>query len=113
MSIGEKVKLLKDLPSGSGINGEWYFSLIGDNVHLHNDFEPINENGFYDGSVLFSIVIPKNLLLCENWQAIATDFVLHFHGGVAQYMERKYFLRNYLEDTFANYFQELAEKEGL
>lgn len=102
--------LLDDLPHGSGINGKWSFSLVADSVHLHNDFEPMDDNGFYDGSVLFSIVIPKNYLLCSNWKAIASDFALHFHGQLAQYLAKKYFLRDYLEDIFSNYFQELAER---
>ena len=103
-------KLLEDLPHGIGINGEWYFSFTAGSVHLHNDYEPMDESGFYDGSVLFSIVIPKNLLLCENWEAIVREFALHFHGDIAQYLAKKYDLRSYLEDTFAMYFQELAER---
>jgi hypothetical protein len=52
----------------------------------------MNEIGFYDGIAYFTLIIPKDNPI---------KFKLHFNQAISQYYNRKYALRDYLEDTFA------------
>jgi len=82
---------LKDkLPHGSGINGDWDISENADTFTACNFYEPMNENGYYDGIAYFTLIIPKTDM---------ANFELHFNGKDSQYYNRKYALREYLEDT--------------
>ena len=87
-----KEMLLEQLPHGSGINGEWQIEEKKDKFLAINYYETMDEWGFYDGIANFTLVIPK---LNPN------DFLLHFNGSHSQYQNRKYLLREYLEDIFA------------
>ena len=86
--------MIKMLSHGSGINGEWYISETKDGKKLwcSNLFETMNEGGYADGDAYFTIIIPKDNPL---------EFRLMFHGDRSQYLNQKYMLRDYLEDTFA------------
>ena len=82
------------LSHGSGINGDWYFDETKDGKKLicENLFETLTEYGYVDGDAYFTIIIPK-----EDPQ----EFRLMFHGRKSQYLNQKYMLRDYLEDTIA------------
>ena len=83
--------LESDLPHGSGIDGTWNIEDKGSYIKAVNFFHCMDEHGYYDGYADFSLTIPKKCL---------TDFKMHFHGPTSQYLNRKYMLRDYLEETF-------------
>ena len=85
-------ELLKKLPHGSGINGNWYIEEKEGKFTASNFYEPTNEAGFYDGIAYFTLHIPK---------VNPNDFKLHYNDKISQYYNRKYQLREYLEDTIA------------
>lgn len=84
-------ELKETLPHGSGINGDWAVVDHGRYFRASNIFEPLNDAGFYDGTVYFYLTIPKK---------DPGNFKLHFR--YSQYLVKKYQLREYLEDTVAN-----------
>lgn len=70
--------LLEKLPSGSGINGEWKISqLKNGNIVAKNSLQRMNDVGFYDGWIDFSVVFPLSIdglyrsknfrLVAHNW----------------------------------------------
>ena len=61
----------------------------------------MNGGGYYDYTVPFSVIIPKKQ---------PQTFRLHFHGN--QYPVRKYMLRQYLEDLFAEAICDILEYKG-
>ena len=88
------------LPHGSGIDGDWHIevNLEKAKVRCYNFFHCMNESGMYDGYADFVVIF--------DWSTKEEDFELpfielHFRGKEAQYLNRKYMLRDYLEDTFA------------
>jgi hypothetical protein len=84
--------IIDKLPHGSGIDGDWHIEAKQRTIVASNFYHCMNENGFYDGYADFTLYIPlKNPI----------DFKLHFRGEDAQYLNRKYMLRDYLEDTIA------------
>tara|TARA_Y100000310_G_scaffold227417_1_gene229674 strand:- start:207 stop:500 length:294 start_codon:yes stop_codon:yes gene_type:complete len=83
-------QLFNKLPHGSGINGEWRIEERTSDFRTSNFYEPMNEAGFYDGIAHFTIIIPK---------AKPENFNLHFNGKHSQYYNKKYQLRDYIEDT--------------
>ena len=96
------VEKLKDvLPHGSGINYDWiiYPTKKKGIVRAGNKFDTMTEAGFYDVAVPFELIIPvKN----------PKDFKLVFLGGSrAQYYARKYMLRDYLDEIFAEALGEI------
>lgn len=92
--------LLENLPHGSGINFAWKVTEKPTYFLAENGFEPITEAGFYDSAAQFEVVIPK---------AKPTEFKLHFEGALAQRMNQKYQLRDYLEEVLGQSLEE-AEK---
>ena len=99
--------LLNNLPHGSGIDDRWSFQICRDSVRLYNAYHCMTDNGFYDGWANFVIIISKDALLREMNQSIANSFKLQFIGRHSQYLAQKYFLREYLTDTFAEFFRGL------
>ena len=89
------------LPHGSGINGYWSVEEHDTYWTCRNSYDTMNEGGYYDYTVHFSLVIPK-----RNPQ----DFRLHFHGY--QYPVQKYNLRDYLEFEFAQAIDEIFDRKG-
>ena len=55
----------------------------------------MNEWGYCDGYADFTLKIPKES------DDIARDFKLEFNGADSQYRQRKYMLRDSLEENFA------------
>ena len=84
-------KLAEILSHGSGIDGTWYIEEMKGYFKAVNFYHCMDENGFYDGYADFSLIIPKSN---------PTNFRLHFHGQTSQYKNKRYMLREYLEDTF-------------
>jgi hypothetical protein len=93
--------LLDELPHGSGINGDWIISETKDRFIATNFYDTMNENGFYDVAVDFQLTIPKKNPM---------DFRLKFIGSRAQYYVKKYMLRDYLEETFANAIEDIIKR---
>ena len=86
----EKIVILA-LPHGSGIDYDWYCEKQKNGkLACSNAYHVMNENGFYIGSADFSIRFHV-----DNRK----EFRLMFHGSSAQYLNRQYGLREYLDDT--------------
>jgi len=83
---------IENLPHGSGIDCDWFCEKNGaGKVVCYNSYHCMDEFGYYDGYADFSV----------RWVAgKEKDFRLMFHGVNGQYLDRKYQLREYLEDTF-------------
>jgi hypothetical protein len=87
------------LPHGSGIDATWEVERTKNHIICRNSYHCMDEYGYYDGWIDFSLKIPK-----KNPE----DFDLHFHTDSAGwYRVGKYMLRQYLEDLFAGTFEEL------
>ena len=84
-------KLKEKLPHGSGINGDWNIYYDKKNIVATNIYSAMNEAGYYDADIPFKLIIPK-----DN----QANFKLHFDSNY-QYYVKKYQLRDYLEETFA------------
>jgi hypothetical protein len=86
-------RITNSLPHGSGINGDWNIEENDKRIKASNYYEPMNEVGFYDGIAYFTLYIPINE---------PDKFTLHFNDKRSQYYNRKYSLRDYLEDTIVD-----------
>ena len=94
--------LIQSLPHGSGINADWTINRLGNGkIQAFNSYHVMSEYGFYiawaDFSITFDPQDPSSFHLC-------------FHGSQAQYLNRYYALREYLEDTVALCFDDAKEK---
>lgn len=90
------------LPHGSGIDCDYVFEIKKNKkIYIYNSFHAMDNNGFYYGYADFKLVIDRNDLL---------NFKLNFMGKLAQYINRKNFLRDYLEDIYYNYLSENKTK---
>ena len=91
------------LPHGSGINDTWVIEDKGDRYIAYNSYHYMNELGYYECWIDFSLVIPKRH---------PQDFKLQFHTNhIGWYRIYSSMLRDYLEDTFSQAFHELQEAE--
>jgi len=99
------VEAVKDsLPHGSGINGDWNIYEKDGKIIAENYYDTMDEMGFYDRPAYFKLVIDK-----KN----PKDFKLHFTDKTSQYLNQKYMLRNYLEDTISFDLEEELKKKGI
>lgn len=78
------------VPHGSGFDCKYEFWDNPKYVKAVSYYHVMDANGYYDGYVKFSIIIPKGN---------SENFKLHFHGKKSQYLNKKYFLRDYMEET--------------
>lgn len=79
------------LPQGSGINCDWtYDYLANGKIKASNSYHCMSEHGFYDGYADFTIAFDI---------ADIKGFRLTFNGKGAQSLNRKYMLRDYLDET--------------
>ncbi len=93
-------KLADILPTGSGINCNWSFTeQKNGNILAHNSFQCMDECGGYDGFADFTVIFKKNAPLA--------DFVLQFNGKTAQYKNKRYMLRDYLEETIYHFIRDM------
>lgn len=42
---------------GGGINYDYRIECNGDNMYFHNAYDYMNENGFYDGVIPFTLIV--------------------------------------------------------
>jgi len=90
-------KVMDLLPHGSGINGDWGFDWKRNgSLHLHNGYHCMNENGYYDGWVDFTVILHPN---------DKEYFRLQFNSN--RYKAEKYMLREYLTDTIYDALEKL------
>ena len=99
--------LLDNLPHGSGINDNWNYDISSTSIRLYNGFHCMDDNGFYDDWSNFVLIVSKDALLRGEYVVISNSFKLQFIGRHSQYLAQKYFLRDYLTDTFAEFFRGL------
>ena len=92
VNLENKQEILETIPHGSGIDCEWNVEYKRGKVYLENSYHCMTEHGFYDGFADFTLVIDIGQ---------PHDFRLMFNGRFPQYLNHKYQLRDYLEDTFA------------
>lgn len=84
------------LPHGSGIDSDWIVADYSDyGINCFNSFHVMDENGMYAGWADFYIMVDIRDPL---------NFSLHFRGNEAQSLNRRFGLREYLEDLFAECF---------
>ena len=84
-------ELEKVLPHGSGIDYNWELEERGKYIYAENAFHYMNEEGFYDGVLPFTI---------KFYRDGVTKFDLHFHvNGVGRYRVNKGSVREYIENT--------------
>lgn len=93
--------LHSDLPHGSGIDCKWEIEDMGKYFKCLNSFHCMNEHGMYCGYADFTLIIPKKNPL---------EFRLHFNGKDSAYLNERYMLRDYLEDTFHYAIDDLMNK---
>jgi hypothetical protein len=80
------------LPHGSGIDCEWTFNvLLNGKIRASNSYHCMTEHGFYNGYADFTLTFS----VYKSLRA----FSLSFNGKTAQYLNKKYILRDYLEET--------------
>jgi hypothetical protein len=85
--------LINILPVGAGLDASWHLEEDKNKIIASSSFHCMNEHGYYDGWIDFSIEIPKNNPL---------NFKLKFQTDSAGwYRIYKYMLREYLEDIIA------------
>lgn len=93
-------QLLAVLPHGSGINCKWCFEWFDNgNVKASNSYHCMNENGFYVGFADFSATFKTDKPF--------TEFRLQFHGSAAQNFNRRFQLRDFLDDTIVHAFHDM------
>lgn len=97
------------LPHGSGINENWNLSAARSFLILSNSYQVMNENGMYVGWAPFTIKIPRDAVVRQmnDPDAIARDFILQFNGDRAEYLNRQYGLRSYLDELLHDAFGQL------
>lgn len=90
--------LFKVLPHGSGIDCDWRFERTKQSIRAYNSFHCMDEIGYYDGYQNFVVIFPNS---------DPHNFRLQFTGN--RRGERKYHLREYLEDTIYWALKEIPE----
>lgn len=91
----ELEELRKKLPHGSGIDYDWTLRENKNFVYAENAYHYMNENGFYDGILPFTIRFPKDDM---------KNFSLHFHvNSAGRYRVNKGCVRDYIIDTICYY----------
>jgi len=79
------------LPHGSGINSQWEIMDMKTYVRAEGTYSPMNDAGFYLAAAPFTVII-------RGTPSGTLDFKLHFNGSWSQYMNRRYMLRDFLEE---------------
>lgn len=82
--------IIESLPHGSGIDCKWEIDTNDKWIIAKNSFHCMNQDGYYVGYADFTVKIPVEF---------PESFKLEFNGKTAQYRNRKFGLREYLEDT--------------
>lgn len=94
-----------EAPHGSGINYNYdNFHHNKERVTFCNCYDVMNENGYYEGAIPFKVIIDKYL-----------DVKIIFRGlnNRGRYLVNKTMLREYLEDTYADFVQSAIARYSL
>ena len=83
-------KIEQILPHGSGINDDWDICNRENFWECKNFWDCINNDGYYDGFIDFTVRIYKN----EN-----REFRIFINGNRSHNKNKKYHIKEYLEDT--------------
>ena len=97
------------LPHGSGIDAKWIIEEKDKYFRCSNSFHCMDENGYYCGWADFSVIIFKKLKKYKIQNSAIlyeVKFNLHFHGDYSQYLNKKCYLRDYLEETIHYFLNE-------
>lgn len=96
--IDRIVSILDSLPHGSGIDSSWTVTLNKSSLLLHNSYHCMDDNGYYDGWLDFTIRVSKSTLFDSS--KLSYDFTLEFNNATS-YHRNKYIslLREYLDAT--------------
>jgi len=89
------------LPHGSGFNGDWEVKLTKDRVTCYNTYDHMDENGFYDAYLPFSVTFKPNGYIGIRFLGLTNQ---------GRYFVEMDGLRQYFEDVFAECY-EAIEKE--
>ncbi len=106
--------ILESLPHGSGINGEWLCETKEDSLVFSNDYSAMS-NGYYCHTIRFWIVIPliNGSIQFDKWE-LSSDAEEQEETPIESSFEGEscgclFDIDSYLEDTFAEYFDELKK----
>ena len=94
-----------EAPHGSGINYNYdNFHHNKERVTFCNCYDLMDENGYYEAVIPFKVIIDKYL-----------DVKILFRGlnNHGRYLVNKAMLREYLEDTYANFVQSAIARYSL
>lgn len=108
-----------NLPHGSGIDCNWFVEDKGSYFKCTNSYYCMNENGMYCGFADFTLIVYKqpydfNARYNSKFNFVPKwnyDFKLHFNGAYSQYLNQRYCLREYLEETFDFFLSEIKDSQ--
>ena len=89
-------------PSGSGINYDYTLFITDKELVVCNTYDCMNENGFYDGHIDFSVYIPM---------VKPSDFTIRFRNTKANRNsigKYGFFIKEYLEMLYSDWLVELG-----
>lgn len=96
------------LPHGSGINCEWTIKKESSNsITFANSYQVVHPNGHYVGWVDFSVEFAR-----QSENAVCMKGI-KIHGKRSDSLARYYGVRNYLNETFVDWFKSLARPTAL
>ena len=95
-------RVFDTLPHGSGIDDTWQVKATNKYYVCNCAYHVMDDNGFYVGWAPFTLRIPL--------EDDPLKFKLSFSGRDGSYLARKYDLREYLEDLFAEWVLENMSK---
>ncbi len=103
-SVLEQMKDLLDnnLSHGSGINDKWHYKRHKENYECDNVYEHMNENGFYDRAISFSVKIPDK-------DPMAFKIIIHGSSSDRKFAEKDE-LKPYLEDLIADSITPISDE---
>jgi len=96
-SADQAIKIINQLPHGSGIDSDWYISFNPDAMTCENSFHILNENGFYDGWVDFKVSI---FWIKGKYDIESLEIDFFQHDDVSM-------LSDYLSDTIYHCLEEI------
>lgn len=102
MNINED-NVLEMLPHGSGIDCKWEVEEFKPSLVCRNSYHVMNEHGFYDGYIDFSVRISRHEPL---------DFEVYFRTSSGRRYAKKNGLKDYLEDTIYWSIRNWLDKEN-
>lgn len=89
----EKV-IAEYMPSGSGFDSVYQVYEQKKNYKILSSYHVMNENGYYDGWIDFTIYLWKNIPSNRN-----KDITIEITGKYSNYLADKYFAREYIKET--------------